>query len=96
MKVIVSNEIETLCPTFVGACVEAQVENSPYCEQLWEEIDALSEKYKQTLTTETLKLMDGIAANAKCIALAARTHHVIVLLRKHSSAECCKAKNYTR
>lgn len=65
MKVIVSNEIETVCPTFVGACVEAQVENTPYCEQLWEEIDALGKKYKQTLTTETLKQMDGIAATRK-------------------------------
>lgn len=65
MKVIVSKEIERVCPTFVGACVEAQVENTPYCELLWEEIDALGEKYKQTLTTETLKQMDGIAATRK-------------------------------
>ena len=30
MKIIVSQEIESVCPTFVGACVEAYVENSPY------------------------------------------------------------------
>ncbi len=65
MKVIVTPEIESVCPTFVGACVEATVENSPYCEELWEEINALGEKYKQTLSTETLKQMSGIAATRK-------------------------------
>ncbi len=65
MKIIVSQEIESVCPNFVGACVEAKVENSPYCQELWEEINALGEKYKQTLTTETLKEMSGIAATRK-------------------------------
>lgn len=65
MKIIVSDEIETVCPTFVGACVEAQVENTPYCQELWDAIDALGEKYKQTLTTESLKEMSGIAATRR-------------------------------
>lgn len=65
MKIIVSDEIETVCPTFVGACVEAQVENTPYCQELWDEIDALGEKYKQTLTKESLKEMSGIAATRR-------------------------------
>ena len=42
MKVIVSNEIASVCPVFVGACVEAEVVNTPYCEPLWQEIHALS------------------------------------------------------
>lgn len=65
MKIIVSNEIESVCPTFVGACVEAKVENTPYCQELWDEIDALGERYKQTLTTESLKEMSGIAATRR-------------------------------
>lgn len=65
MKIIVSQEIENVCPTFVGACVEAQVENTPYCQKLWDEIDALGEKFKQTLTTESLKEISGIAATRK-------------------------------
>lgn len=65
MKIVVSREIETVCPTFVGACVEAKVKNSPYCQELWDEIHALGEKYKQTLTTETLKEISGIAATRK-------------------------------
>ncbi len=65
MKVIVSKEIETVCPSFVGACVEAKVENCPYCKELWDEINALGEKYRQTLSTETLKRMSGIEATRR-------------------------------
>ena len=65
MKVIVSNEIERVCPGFVGACVEADVVNTPYCEGLWEEIRALGEQYKATLTTESWKEMSGIAATRR-------------------------------
>lgn len=65
MNIIVSEEIETVCPKFVGACVEANVQNSPYCQELWDEINILGEKYKDTLTTESLKEMSGIAATRK-------------------------------
>ena len=65
MEIIVSKEIETVCPTFVGACVEAQVVNTPYCQELWDEIHEWREKYKATLTTESLKEMSGIAATRK-------------------------------
>lgn len=65
MKVIVSNEIESVCPGFVGACVEAQVENSSFCEPLWQEINALGERYKAELDTEKLKEMSGIAATRR-------------------------------
>lgn len=65
MKIIVSEEIETVCPKFVGACVEAKVQNSPYCQELWDEINALGEKYRDTLNTESLKEMSGIAATRK-------------------------------
>lgn len=65
MNIIVSEEIESVCPTFVGACVEANVVNTPYCQELWDEIHALGEKYKETLNTESLKEMSGIAATRK-------------------------------
>ncbi len=65
MNIIVSEEIESVCPTFVGACIEANVVNTPYCQELWDEIHALGEKYKETLTTESLKEMSGIAATRK-------------------------------
>lgn len=62
MKVIVSDEIESVCPGFVGAAVEAQVKNSPYQEALWQEIGTWGAKYKRELTPESLKDMPGIAA----------------------------------
>lgn len=62
MKITVSPEIEQVCPRFVGACIEADVKNSAYCGPLWDEINQLGEKYRATLTTESLKQMDGIAA----------------------------------
>lgn len=65
MNVQVSKEIETICPCFVGACLEATVTNSPYCEPLWHEINELGRHYQHTLTTETLKDMSGIAATRR-------------------------------
>ena len=62
MKVCVSQEIRSLCPAFVGACLEAQVVNSPYSEALWQEIEASAERFRQTLTTESLKEVASIAA----------------------------------
>ena len=62
MKIIVSQEIESVCPTFVGAAVEAQVVNTPYCTELWDEIHALEERFRNELTTESLKQLPSIAA----------------------------------
>ena len=62
MNVIVSKEIETVCPVFVGACVEAEVVNTPYQPELWKEIEAMGEKFRAELTTETLKELPSIAA----------------------------------
>ena len=65
MIINVSQEIESVCPEFVGACVEAQVVNTPYCEELWQEIEALGERYRNELTTESLKDMTSIAATRR-------------------------------
>ena len=65
MKVIVSNEMEQICPEFVGACLEAEVVNSPYNEALWAEIEQLAEKFRGELTTESLKELTSISATRK-------------------------------
>ena len=65
MKIIVSQEIEQVCPEFVGACVEANVENSEYCTALWEEIHQLEEQFHRELTTESLKELPSIAATRR-------------------------------
>lgn len=62
MKVIVSNEIESVCPSFAGAAVEAQVVNSEFCQPLWDEIHTLEEKFRKELTTDSLKELPSIAA----------------------------------
>ena len=65
MKVIVSPEIAAVCPEFVGVCIEAQVVNTPYCESLWHEIEQLGARFRQQLTTETLKDMTSISATRR-------------------------------
>lgn len=65
MEIIVSKEIETVCPEFVGACVDAWVENSPYSQELWDEINRLGEHYRDTVSTEQLKQIDSIAATRR-------------------------------
>ena len=65
MKVIVSQEIESVCPQFVGAAVEARVVNSVYSAELWQEIHALEKRFRAELTTESLKELSGIAATRR-------------------------------
>lgn len=65
MEIIVSNEIENVCPYFIGACVEAKVKNSQYCQDLWNEINTLGDEFKNKLTIETLKEISGIAATRR-------------------------------
>ena len=65
MKVIVSQDIEQICPEFVGACLETEVVNTPYSEALWQEIESLCGKLRQELTTESLKEITSIAATRR-------------------------------
>ena len=65
MQIIVSQEIELVCPAFVGAAVEAQVVNTPYSEELWDDIHALEDRFRQELTTESLKDLPSIAATRR-------------------------------
>lgn len=65
MKIIVLEEIEQVCPEFVGACVDARVVNTPYNHELWREIEALGERYRKELNTETLKEMTSISATRR-------------------------------
>ena len=65
MKVVVSQEIAQVCPDFVGACVDARVVNTPYCDELWQEIEALCNKFREELTTESLKEITSIAATRR-------------------------------
>lgn len=65
MNIIVSQEISSVCPDFVGSCVEADVVNTPYSQPLWDEIHRQEEHFRQTLTTESLKEIASIAATRR-------------------------------
>lgn len=96
MKIVVSKEIESVCPSFVGACVEAQVVNSEYCQPLWDEINALGEHYRQTLTTETLKEKSGIAATRRVYRACGKDPRAIALLPRRLSVVSSRARASTR
>lgn len=65
MNIIVSNEIESVCPQFAGAAVEARVVNTLRSEGLWAEIDALCENYKQQFDTTSIKQLPGVEATRR-------------------------------
>lgn len=62
MKVTVSDEIENVCPGFVGACIEANVRNTDFCKPLWDEINAMGEHYRAVLTVDS---SEGAAADSR-------------------------------
>ena len=62
IQVSVSTEIANVCPNFVGACVEAQVVNTPYSDRLWHAIHEVESRLRQELTTESVKALPSIAA----------------------------------
>ena len=65
INITVREEIKSVCPEFVGACVEAHVVNTPYNQPLWDEINALGDRYRQELTTASVKDMEAIAATRR-------------------------------
>lgn len=65
MRIIVSEEIESVCPGFVGAAVEARVENSLYSKPLWDEINRLAGDYRSRLTTDDIKRMPPVEATRR-------------------------------
>lgn len=72
ITVKVSKEIESVCPHFVGACVEAQVQNTKFCQPLWDEIHSLGEQFRKDLTTESLKHLPSIEATRQIYRLCGK------------------------
>ncbi len=65
MKVIVEDEIHRVCPNFIGAVIQGEVQNTKYSAELWEEINLLSKKYRDSYTTEGIKQIPSIKATRK-------------------------------
>lgn len=61
-QITVSEEIKSRCPEYRGAAVYAEVSNTPFCEGLWQEIDAFTAELRATETTESIKQQPVIAA----------------------------------
>lgn len=72
MNIVVSSEMHTVCPEFVGACITANIENSEFSAELWREIDTLSGEFRATLTTESLKVIDSIQATRRIYKLCGK------------------------
>lgn len=60
--ITVSEEIKNRCPEYRGAAVYAEVNNTPFSEGLWQEIDAFTAELRTTETTESIKQQPVIAA----------------------------------
>ena len=65
MNIIVTDKISAVCPEFVGAAVEAHVQNTAFCPELWDEINALCEDYRTRFTTVSIKEMAAIEATRR-------------------------------
>ncbi len=57
-----SNELTFHCPAYRVAAVYAEVTNTPFCEELWQEIDAFTQELRKTETPDTIKQQPAIAA----------------------------------
>lgn len=69
---IVSEEMRAVCPQFVGACVCADVENSPMSEPLWTLMESKSAEFASQLTTESIKSLPPICATREIYRLCGK------------------------
>lgn len=72
MNIQVSEEIKKLCPRFCGLAVMADVQNSLYCEPLWQEIDRFTQDYRARYTTDSIKSMRPIQATREAYKLCGK------------------------
>lgn len=59
-NLIVSEQIRSACPDFVGGALYAEFTNSEYCEELWNEIRVKAGELKMRQTVDTIKHISGI------------------------------------
>lgn len=62
IQIEVSEEIKRLCPDFIGVAIYAKVKNSRHNEELWEQINNFSVRYKEAHQIEDIKKNPAIAA----------------------------------
>lgn len=62
IKISIEKDIRQRCPEFVGAAVFADMVNSEYSEELWNEIVEFENRYREEFDTESLKKHPAILA----------------------------------
>lgn len=62
IDIVVSEELRSHCPDFVGAALFASVTNTKHSEELWSEIDVYSEELRTTLEISDIRHNLQIAA----------------------------------
>ena len=72
MEIIVSDEIKHVCPAFVGAAVEAEVTNSSFSAELWNEIHEFETSIRTKLTPDSLKELPSIRATRQVYKLCGK------------------------
>ncbi len=71
-NITVSEEIKRACPVFKGAAVYAEVTNTTFCKELWDEINAFTHELTATTQADDIKLQPAIAATREVQALRKR------------------------
>lgn len=61
-KILLSDDIMSRCPEFVGTAIEATVVNTPFSDELWRKIHDAETDCRTRLTTETAKKLPAVAA----------------------------------
>ena len=72
IEIKVSEAFRKICPDFLGAVIEAEVENSETSPELWQEIEDYIAQLRKDFTTDTIKQRSGIAATRQAYKLAGK------------------------
>lgn len=64
-EISVSEKIKNACPDFRGAAIFAEVENTEFSKELWDDIERFSAEYRSRYTTDSIKDMVAINATRK-------------------------------
>lgn len=72
MDISVSEEFNSVCPSFIGAAIMGKVENGPTPEALASEIEKCEDELQATYTTETLKKHKNIYATRQAYRAAGK------------------------
>ena len=94
-NITVSEEIKRACPVFKGAAVYAEVTNTTFCKELWDEINAFTHELTATTQAMTSNCNLPLQPLAKSTSVAEKIRAVTVPRPKHCAAASCGDWNFT-